>query len=118
MGVRFLRCARCPKLFHARQDCSAKRTGTSTLRARERAPRRRHMLAESRTLAELGRQIESGSITAQAATEGCLARIAERNRSLNAYITVLVDQALSQAKELDREIAAGRHRGPLHGIPI
>jgi aspartyl-tRNA(Asn)/glutamyl-tRNA(Gln) amidotransferase subunit A len=76
------------------------------------------MLAESRRLAELGRQIKSGSITAQAATEGCLARIAERNRSLNAYITVLVDEALSQAKELDQEIAAGRYRGPLHGIPI
>jgi len=76
------------------------------------------MLAESRTLADLGRQIKSGSITVQAATEGCLARIAERNRSLNAFITVLAEEALSQAKELDQEIAAGRYRGPLHGVPI
>ena len=76
------------------------------------------MSAEPLTLADLGRQLKSNAITAEAATEGCLAQVTERNRSLNAYITVLVDEALAQAKEIDREIAAGRYRGPLHGIPI
>ena len=76
------------------------------------------MAAEPRTVADLGRQLKSGTLTAEAATEGCLSQIAERNRSLNAYITVLADEALAQAKEADREIAAGGYRGPLHGVPI
>ena len=76
------------------------------------------MSVELRTVADLGRRLKSKEITAEAATEGCLARITERNRSLNAYITVLVDEALEQARELDQEIASGGYRGPLHGVPI
>jgi aspartyl-tRNA(Asn)/glutamyl-tRNA(Gln) amidotransferase subunit A len=76
------------------------------------------MTAEPRTLADLGRLLKSRAVTAEATVEGCLARITERNRSINAYITVLVDEALTQAQEADREIAAGRYRGPLHGVPI
>ena len=76
------------------------------------------MNAEPRTLADLGRLLKSRAVTAEAVVEGCLARISERNRSINAYITVLVDEALTQAQEADREIAAGRYRGPLHGVPI
>ena len=45
------------------------------------------MSVELRTVADLGRRLKSKAITAEAATEGCLARITERNRSLNAYIT-------------------------------
>jgi len=76
------------------------------------------MSVELRTVADLGRRLKSKEITAEAATEGCLARITERNRSLNAYITVLVDEALEQAKQVDQEIAADNYRGPLHGVPI
>ena len=76
------------------------------------------MSAEPRTLTDVSRLLQSRALTAEAVTEGCLARITERNRSLNAYITVLMDEALAQAKEADREIAAGGYRGPLHGVPI
>ena len=76
------------------------------------------MSAEPRTLAETGRLLRSRELTAEAVTEGCLGRIAEANRSINAYITVLTDEALRQAKEADQEIAAGNYRGPLHGVPI
>jgi aspartyl-tRNA(Asn)/glutamyl-tRNA(Gln) amidotransferase subunit A len=76
------------------------------------------MSVELRTVADLGRRLKSKEITAESATEGCLARITERNRSLNAYITVLVDEALEQARDLDQEIASGGYRGPLHGVPI
>lgn len=76
------------------------------------------MSAESRTLAELGRQLKSKSVSAEAATEACLARITEQNRTINAFITVLDDDARAQAKEADREIDAGKYRGPLHGVPI
>jgi aspartyl-tRNA(Asn)/glutamyl-tRNA(Gln) amidotransferase subunit A len=76
------------------------------------------MSAEPRTLADVGRRLKSRELTAEAVTESCLAVITERNRSLNAYITVLVDEALAQAKEAEQEIAAGSYRGPLHGVPI
>jgi aspartyl-tRNA(Asn)/glutamyl-tRNA(Gln) amidotransferase subunit A len=76
------------------------------------------MFAESLTVADLGRRLKNRAVTAEAATEGCLARITERDRSLNAYITVLGDLALAQAREADREMAAGGYRGPLHGVPV
>ncbi len=51
-------------------------------------------------------------------TRACLARIERLNPSLNAFITVTGEQALSDAKAAETEIAGGRRRGPLHGIPI
>lgn len=76
------------------------------------------MPASARTIAELARAIRSGELTAETATGDCLERIAERNPSINAYITVLADQALAQAKQADAELKSGRDRGPLHGVPI
>jgi aspartyl-tRNA(Asn)/glutamyl-tRNA(Gln) amidotransferase subunit A len=70
------------------------------------------------TLAELARSLQSRSVSAEAVTERCLARIAERDSSINAFITVLDDEARAQARVADQEIAAGRYRGPLHGVPI
>jgi aspartyl-tRNA(Asn)/glutamyl-tRNA(Gln) amidotransferase subunit A len=43
--------------------------------------------------------------------------IAASNDRLFAYITVVADRALAQAREAESEIMRGRHRGPLHGIP-
>jgi aspartyl-tRNA(Asn)/glutamyl-tRNA(Gln) amidotransferase subunit A len=48
----------------------------------------------------------------------CLARVDVYNPKVNAFITVLREQAIAQAKTLDAERRAGRVRGPLHGIPI
>ncbi len=76
------------------------------------------MSAEPRTLSDVGRLLKSRALTAEEATRGCLARITERNRSINAFITVLEDDALAQARDADREISEGAYRGPLHGIPI
>ncbi|HET9195570.1 MAG TPA: amidase [Vicinamibacterales bacterium] len=76
------------------------------------------MPASARTIAELARAIRSGELTAETATTDCLERIAERNPAINAYITVLADQALAQAKQADAELKSGRDRGPLHGVPI
>jgi aspartyl-tRNA(Asn)/glutamyl-tRNA(Gln) amidotransferase subunit A len=47
-----------------------------------------------------------------------LARIEKINPRINAYITVTGDSALKQAQALEAEIAKGRTRGPLHGVPI
>ena len=51
-------------------------------------------------------------------TTACLERIAARNDSLRAFITVMADQALADAARADAEIAGGHYRGALHGIPV
>ena len=42
----------------------------------------------------------------------------QAKRDLNCFITLTADQALAEARQLDAELASGRDRGPLHGIPI
>src|SRR5207248_1600453 len=56
--------------------------------------------------------------SAEEITERCLQRIEADNARLNAFILVMADQARQQAQALDRELAAGRERGPLHGVPV
>jgi aspartyl-tRNA(Asn)/glutamyl-tRNA(Gln) amidotransferase subunit A len=48
----------------------------------------------------------------------CLARIDALNQRLNAFITVLPDQARDQARQAENEINTGNSRGPLHGVPV
>ena len=50
--------------------------------------------------------------------KACLSRIGSYDGQVNAFITVTAEQASKQAREAEREIAAGRYRGPLHGIPF
>ena len=76
------------------------------------------MAASPRTIAELSRAFRAGELSAETATTDCLERIAERNPALNAYITVLADKALVQARQADAELRSGRDRGPLHGVPL
>jgi aspartyl-tRNA(Asn)/glutamyl-tRNA(Gln) amidotransferase subunit A len=70
------------------------------------------------TISALARALRAREITSESVTTACLNRIAERNPSVNAFITVLADQALAQARQADREIATGDYRSSLHGIPI
>jgi aspartyl-tRNA(Asn)/glutamyl-tRNA(Gln) amidotransferase subunit A len=76
------------------------------------------MSVSFRTISDLARALRAREISSETATLDCLGRIAERNPSINAYIAVLADQALAQAKQADAELAAGQDRGPLHGVPI
>lgn len=76
------------------------------------------MPASARTIAELARALRARETTAEASTTACLDRIAERNPAINAFITVLADQALTQARQADAELARGLDRGPLHGVPL
>ena len=75
-------------------------------------------MSAEQTLAELGRALKARTISSEAVTAECLDRIAERNPSINAYIAVLAEQALAQARQADKDIAAGRYLGPLHGVPL
>jgi len=76
------------------------------------------MAADTQTIGELSRALKGRQTTAEAVLDLCLQRIAERNPTLNAFITVLEGEAREQARAADREIAAGGYRGPLHGVPI
>ena len=71
-----------------------------------------------RTIAQLSSALVAGDITSAAITDRCLAVIAERNPTVNAFITVLAETAREEAQRADQEISAGTHRSPLHGIPV
>jgi aspartyl-tRNA(Asn)/glutamyl-tRNA(Gln) amidotransferase subunit A len=62
--------------------------------------------------------LNSGELSSEALTCEALERIELRNPALNAVVTVTADEALAAARRADREIRAGRRRGPLHGVPI
>src|SRR5215472_12815939 len=66
---------------------------------------------------QLSRWVESRQLTAERLTNIYLNRIARLDGKIRAVITVTKDHALARAKAADAEIAAGRYRGPLHGIP-
>jgi len=51
-------------------------------------------------------------------TTACLTRIDRLNPVLNAFITVTHEQALADARAAEMEIARGKWRGPLHGVPL
>ncbi len=70
------------------------------------------------TIDEASKRIAAKSLSPVDLTRAYLERIERVDKRINAYITVLADQALAQAKELEAELAAGKRRGPLHGIPL
>jgi aspartyl-tRNA(Asn)/glutamyl-tRNA(Gln) amidotransferase subunit A len=70
------------------------------------------------TVGRLAPRIERGEASSTELVRAVLDQ-AERHESLlQAFITLRPGEAMAAAKACDREIAAGRYRGPLHGIPI
>lgn len=70
------------------------------------------------TISDVAPRVAAGKVTSERLTEHCLSTIEQLNPKLNAFIAVTADEALRQARQADKDIAAGRRRGPLHGIPI
>jgi len=70
------------------------------------------------TIENLGRCIRAREISPAELTHDCLDRIEKLNPKLNAFITVLAEPALEEARRAEQEIFRGKYRGPLHGIPI
>ncbi len=70
------------------------------------------------TIAEAGKRVAARTLSPVDLTRAYLERIEKLNPRVNAYITVTADAALAQARALDAELAAGKSRGPLHGIPL
>jgi Asp-tRNA(Asn)/Glu-tRNA(Gln) amidotransferase A subunit family amidase len=65
----------------------------------------------------LSRWVEARKLSSERLTQIYLDRIQRFDPKLRCVITLTRDQALAQARQADREIAAGHYRGPLHGIP-
>jgi aspartyl-tRNA(Asn)/glutamyl-tRNA(Gln) amidotransferase subunit A len=70
------------------------------------------------SIATLGTKLRERTLSPVDVVEACLTRIAALNPALNAFITVMADEARAQARAADADISAGRWRGPLHGVPV
>ena len=70
------------------------------------------------TLAAAARAIAARELSPIALTEAYLNRIAALDNRLHAYVLVAKEEALAAARRAEAEIAAGKYRGPLHGIPL
>jgi aspartyl-tRNA(Asn)/glutamyl-tRNA(Gln) amidotransferase subunit A len=70
------------------------------------------------TLIEAADAIARGDVTSEALTERACDRLETAGKALNAVISVQRDAALEAARTCDRDRAAGRLRGPLHGVPL
>jgi len=69
------------------------------------------------TVTQLSRWIEKRQVTSERLTRIYLERLERFNPQLRCAITITRDSALRQAKQADIEIAGGKYRGPLHGVP-
>jgi aspartyl-tRNA(Asn)/glutamyl-tRNA(Gln) amidotransferase subunit A len=81
-------------------------------------PQQTNYAADAGRIGELQRDIRSGTLSAAALVERCLARIEAVDPAVQAWRHVARDSARAEAELLDREARAGRFRGPLHGIPV
>jgi Asp-tRNA(Asn)/Glu-tRNA(Gln) amidotransferase A subunit family amidase len=68
-------------------------------------------------IVQLAQLVKSRQVTSVELTDMYLKRLHQYNAKLNCVVTFLDDVAKAQAKQADAEIAAGRYKGPLHGIP-
>lgn len=70
------------------------------------------------SVTEVAAAIASKKISSREATQSCLDRVARFQPRLNAYMAIEADAALAAADAADKELAQGKTRGPLHGVPM
>jgi len=70
------------------------------------------------TAQEIAQAVAGGKMTALAATEAALARIAQHDSVLNSFTDVTADRARAKARAVDAAVAAGQKVGPLAGVPF
>jgi aspartyl-tRNA(Asn)/glutamyl-tRNA(Gln) amidotransferase subunit A len=66
----------------------------------------------------LGERIKARRLSPVELTDACLSRLERLGPRYNAVVTVMRTQAMAEARLAEKEIRAGRHRGPLHGVPF
>jgi aspartyl-tRNA(Asn)/glutamyl-tRNA(Gln) amidotransferase subunit A len=70
------------------------------------------------TIREAAKGLRAHQVSAVELATAAISRIDRHNSTLRAFITVTAGQALEQARQADRELAMGKDRGPLQGIPV
>lgn len=70
------------------------------------------------TITEAAAALRARRISSVELTKACLKRARDLQPALNAFITITEEQALAEAHLRDQELAHGRDRGPLHGVPV
>ena len=70
------------------------------------------------TLKEMVRKIKSREISSEEVVASYLKNVLEKEPEVNAFLTIMADEAIEKAKEIDKRIAAGEELGALAGIPI
>jgi aspartyl-tRNA(Asn)/glutamyl-tRNA(Gln) amidotransferase subunit A len=70
------------------------------------------------SIEEAGRLLRKKEISPVELVDAALARIERGNPGLNAFLTIVADEARRQARAAERTIRSGNASGPLHGIPI
>ncbi|MBI4280368.1 MAG: amidase [Armatimonadetes bacterium] len=70
------------------------------------------------TIEELVPLLRARKLSPVEVTQACLDRIEAFGPRLNAYVTVLAEQARAQARDAERALTRGEVRGPLHGVPV
>ncbi len=70
------------------------------------------------TIREAATRLERGEISSLELVEATLRRIEATEPLIHAYALVLAEEACEAARAADTEMAQGRYRGPLHGIPV
>jgi Asp-tRNA(Asn)/Glu-tRNA(Gln) amidotransferase A subunit family amidase len=98
------------------QVVRTKRPMRATRNTREGRPQRLEDVAFW-TVTRLASLIKSRQVTSVELTDMYLARLRRHNPRLNCVVTFTDELAMRQARQADQEIAAGKYRGPLHGIP-
>ena len=69
-------------------------------------------------LVEVGQKIQAKELSPVEVTKTMLGRIEQLDGKLKSYAYVMADSALADAAAAEKEIASGKIRGPLHGVPI
>jgi aspartyl-tRNA(Asn)/glutamyl-tRNA(Gln) amidotransferase subunit A len=70
------------------------------------------------TILDVAPRLRRKEVSPVELTRACLDRIEKLNPTLNAFITVLAESALAEARAAETEVSGGNWRGPLHGIPV
>lgn len=76
------------------------------------------MNQQGQSIKWISTQLRSKKLTAEQLLDHSLQQIEQHNATLNAFISVDAEGARVQAQDMDREIASGQYRGPLHGVPV
>ena len=71
-----------------------------------------------RSACELAEGIQNRKHSCREVMDSVVARIRARNKELNAIVYDYTEEAIAEARQADDDLAAGRRRGPLHGVPV